>query len=76
MYGLKSAGAAYRNNFASCLRHFDYEPCKADPDVWFREVIKADGTRYYEYVLVYMDDVLAIGKKPCETLIRIKSISS
>jgi hypothetical protein len=34
-------------------------PCKADPDVWMTDC----GT-HNEYVLVYIDDLMFIGKKP------------
>jgi hypothetical protein len=33
-------------------------PCKADPDVWMKDC----GT-HFEYVLVYVDDLVFIGKK-------------
>ena len=34
----------------------------ADPDVWMRPAIKADGKLYYEYILLYTDDALSIGE--------------
>ena len=37
-----------------------FQSCKADPDVWLRSSTKSDGTDYYQYVLVYTDDILAI----------------
>ncbi len=35
--------------------------CLADPDVWLRPASKTDGYQYYEYVLVYVNDVLALS---------------
>ena len=32
----------------------------ADPDVWLRAATKTDGESYYEYVLMYVDDILSI----------------
>jgi hypothetical protein len=32
--------------------------------VWLRAAQKADGTRYYEYVLVYTDDILCVSCDP------------
>ena len=67
LYGLKSAGAAFRAHLASILRTFmQFRPCQADPDVWMRRAQKADGTPYYmyEYVLVYVDDVMIISGDP------------
>ena len=33
LYGLKSAGAAFRNHLADCMHMLDYKPCLADPDL-------------------------------------------
>ena len=44
------------------MRHIGFSSCLADPDVWFRPAIKSDGTPYYEYILLYTDDVLSIGQ--------------
>ena len=51
LYGLKSAGAAFRAHLASILRTFlKFQPCQADPDVWMRRAHTADGNLYYEYI--------------------------
>ena len=41
-----------------------FESCKADPDVWIRPGTKADGSEYYQYVLLYTDDILCIMENP------------
>ena len=33
----------------------------ADPDVWLRAATKTDGESYYEYVLMYVNDILSIS---------------
>ena len=33
----------------------------ADPGVWMREDMKSDGEDYYEYILVYVDNLLEIS---------------
>ena len=38
-----------------------FESCKADPDIWVRAAQKDDGTSYWEYVLLYVDDALCIS---------------
>ena len=39
-----------------------YEPCSADPDLWFKAQFRPDDSfHYYKYVLLYMDDSLAIS---------------
>jgi hypothetical protein len=54
LYGLKSAGAAFREHLASCLSHLGYQSSRGDPDVWFRPAVKTTGEEYYEYLLVYI----------------------
>ena len=71
LYGLKSSGAAFRNHLAECMRHLGYMPCEADPDLWMKPAARSDGFEYWEYVLLYVDDVLAIGEEPQEVLRKI-----
>ena len=61
LYGLKSAGASFRNHLAECMRNLGYSSCLADPDLWFKEETRpSDGVKYYAYFLLYVDDCLAI----------------
>jgi hypothetical protein len=61
LYGLKSSGAAsYSEHLTNCLTHLGFQTCLADNDVWIRAQIKPDGTEYYAYVLVFVDDILVI----------------
>jgi hypothetical protein len=71
LYGLKSAGASFRNHLASCLSHLGYESSRGDPDVWLRPAVKDNKEEYYEYLLVYTDDILAIGTNPMEVLTKL-----
>ena len=65
LYGLKSAGAAFRNHLAICMSNLGYKSCLADPDVWLRPAVrKTNGVRYYEYVLIYVDDILCMSHDP------------
>ena len=59
LYGLRSSGARFHEKFADTLRDMGYTPCKADPDVWLKDC----GT-HYEYVCVYVDDLMVMGKNP------------
>ncbi len=36
LYGLKSAGAAFRIHLADCMRQLGYESNKADTDLWMK----------------------------------------
>lgn len=68
LYGLKSSGFAWRSHLAETLRSCDFTMCYADNDVWMRPAEKADGTKYYEYVLVYTDDILVVSMNPKEIM--------
>ena len=61
LYGGKSVGKDFRNHFRACMSHIGFTPCLADPDVWMRPAQKADGSKYWEYVLLYVDDALVIS---------------
>jgi hypothetical protein len=41
----------------------NFKPTRADPDVYFRKNFHA-GQPYYEYLLVYVDDVLVVSHAP------------
>ena len=49
-----------------------FRSSRADPDVWLKPGIKADGSKYWEMILCYVDDCLAINENPSATLERIK----
>ena len=38
--------------------------CPANPDVWMHPGTKADGSAYWQYVLLYTDDMLAVMEEP------------
>ena len=61
LYGLKSSGAAWRAKFAESLKGIGYTPSESDPDVWLKQEIKPNGSMYYKYMLVYVDNVLHIA---------------
>ena len=61
LYGLKSAGASFGNHVADCMRTLGYLPCKADPDLWYKSMVRPeDNFKYYAYMLLYVNDCLAI----------------
>ena len=65
LYGLKSSGASFRAHLAKHLEEeLGFKSSEADPDVWLRPAVKPDGEEYYEYVLCYVDDILAISYDP------------
>jgi hypothetical protein len=68
LYGLKYAGAAFHALLAETLRDIGYTPTKANPDVWLRLAVEADGFEYCELVLCYVDDILSISADPAVAL--------
>ena len=61
LYGLKGSGTAFRAHHAEKLHDIGFIPAHADPDVWCRPAVKPDPFEYYEYILFYVDDLLAIS---------------
>ena len=64
LYGGKSAGADYWRHVRKAMSEMGFESCKADPDVWLRPGTKPDGSEYWQYVLLYVDDIIAIMEEP------------
>jgi hypothetical protein len=74
LYGLRSSGAQWREHMANTLRTAGFTSCKADADVWMRPAVKANGTKYYEYVLCYVDDILCGSEHPQKIMDYLASV--
>ena len=59
LYGLKTSGVRWHERFADVLRDMDFFPSRAEPDIWMR-----DRGDHYEYIAVYVDDLLLVSKNP------------
>jgi hypothetical protein len=59
LYGLKSSGLRWHERLADTLRSMGFFPSLAEPDIWMRD--KGD---HYEYIAVYVDDLLIASKEP------------
>ena len=59
LYGLKSSGSRCHDFWAVEIHNQGWFPSKADPDVWMRD--KGD---HYEYIAVWVDDLLYVGHDP------------
>ena len=46
---------------AKKIDEISFKSCVADPDVWMRPAVRSDRTEYYEYILMYVDEILAIS---------------
>ena len=72
LYGLKSAGAAFRSHLGECMRNLGYKPCLADPDLWMKpEYDPSDSFKYWSYILCYVDDILVIHHQPEDVIKKI-----
>lgn len=59
LYGLKSSGLRWHERLADVFRDMGFFPSKAEPDIWMRRV-----DELYEYIGVYVDDLLIASKNP------------
>ncbi len=59
LYGLKSSGVRWHERLADVLREMGFFPSKAENDIWMRD--KGD---HYEYIAVYVDDLLLVSREP------------
>ena len=65
LYGLQSSGKSWSLMISWTMRDMGFTSCKADADLWLRAAVKPDGTKYYEYVLVYVDEILCVSQPRC-----------
>ena len=69
LYGLCSSDNAWRNEFSTFIVHdLGYKSSIADPDVYLKPCKRPDGTKYYSYLIIYVDDVLCIHHNPKSTM--------
>jgi hypothetical protein len=74
LYGLKLASASFRAYMAKKLDDMGFKSSVADPDVWMRPATKVDGAEYYEYILMYVDDILAVSATPMPIMQEIQDM--
>ena len=63
-----TSGAVFRDLLADILNDLNYVPYKSDPDVHMCLAFNRNGFKYYEHVLVYVDDVLFMSDVPTNTM--------
>ena len=59
LYGLKSSGKCWHDKLHDVLIDMGFFPSKAEEDIWMR-----DCGDHYEYIAVYVDDLLIASKEP------------
>jgi hypothetical protein len=68
------SGSAFQAKLAETLHSLHYVPTQADPDVWIRPATEPDGTEYYEYVIVYVDNIGHASHDTDVTMLAIKVV--
>ncbi|MGH7954810.1 MAG: reverse transcriptase domain-containing protein, partial [Gloeomargaritales cyanobacterium] len=69
LYGLRTSGARWHEKMADVLRNLEWTPSYADSDVWMK-----DCGDHYEYICVYVDDLIAVGKRPMDIIDELRKI--
>ena len=59
LYGLKSSGLRWHERLADVLRAEGYFISRAEQDIWMKDM-----GDHYEYIAVYVDDLLIASKNP------------
>lgn len=74
LYGLRTSGASWRAMLASSMADLGFRSCLADADVWIRRALDQRGNPYYEYALIYVDDILVISHEPVKIMDALQKI--
>ena len=75
LYGLRSSAFEWRMHISNALKEeLGFDNSLADPQVWRKPMSKADGSKYYAYILVYVDDLLIIDVNPKQFMDQIEAI--
>jgi len=74
LYGLKTSGAAWHAFLADTLNSVGYTPCRADTDVWMKQRSKPAGGKYWEYLLVFTDDILCVSHDARDVMVKLEQM--
>ena len=67
LYGLKSSGLRWSQRLHDIMLQLGFKPCIADLCAWLREV-----KNKYEYIAIYVDDLLIASDKPQQIVQHLK----
>ena len=68
LYGLESSGLRRSQRIHDIMIELNFTPCKADPCVWLREK-----KTKYEYIAIYVDDLLIASDDPQKIIQDLKN---
>jgi len=71
LYGLKASAARWADTIAEISRAIGFLPLYADTVIWMRD--KGD---HYEYITVYVDDLIIAAKKPMTIIKELEKIGN
>ncbi|KAL7535614.1 hypothetical protein ACHAWF_005213 [Thalassiosira exigua] len=72
-YGLKSSGASWLKMFKDFIEtHLEFILSRVNRDMYYRKSPKPSRTLYYELLLVYANDVLAVSHGPKKIMEKIR----
>ena len=69
LYGLRSSGLCWAQRFSDVLRSMGFQQSKAEDYIWMRE-----RNEVYEYVAIYVDDILIAARNPSEIVKVLKEV--
>ena len=69
LYGLKSSGKRWAEQFYDIIKDMGFMPSKADPCVWMRE---NKNLKCYEYIATYFDDLCIAAQDPGKIIHKLK----
>ena len=67
LYGLKSSGVRWLQRIHDIMLQLGFKPCKGEPCIWLREM-----KTKYEYIAIYVDDLLIASDKPQQIIKDLK----
>ena len=71
LYGLKTSAARWCDDISNTLFILGFSPSKADSEIWMRA--RED---HYEYVAVYVDDLIIVSKAPMDIIAELEIIGN
>ena len=72
-YGLKTSMKAWSEFFGKSFKKMGYTSRVANLDVWMKTQTNNEGYKYWSYMLVYVDDCLAVHHDPEPFIEELKS---
>ncbi len=72
LYGLRTSGKQWHIRFSECLTAMNFFPSRGEPDIWMRKTKNKHGEDVYEYVAVYVDDLMMAMVDPEAFVLELK----